>query len=780
MAWLKRRRRGLLGGVVLATTFLLLPVVGFEDPYSTVMVDREGRLLGATIAADGQWRFPPPASVPQPYVTAVMQFEDRRFYHHPGVDPLSIGRAVLENLRAGRVVSGASTLTMQVVRLARKGQARTWREKAIEALLALRLEWALSKREILTLYAAHAPFGGNVVGLEAATWRYFGREPAELTWAEAATLAVLPNSPALMHPGRNRDGLRSKRDRLLRELQVQGHLNAVELRAALAEPLPAAPYPLPQAAPHLLARGRAELQLWRLPRPGRIESSLDRQLQERATEVLRRHHGVLSASGIHNAAALVLDVQGGKALAYVGNVLDGAGEEHGQFVDVVSSPRSTGSVLKPLLYASMLEAGELLPHELVPDVPTRIGGFAPENFTRTHDGAVPAHTALARSLNVPAVRLLRDYGVDRFHRTLQRMGMTTLHRAPSHYGLSLILGGAEGTLWDLVGTYAGLARVAAGAEGGFFAPTYLQDTAPAASSEVAPVSAGAAYLTLEALLEVERPGVDQAWRRFASGRRVAWKTGTSFGFRDGWAIGVTPNHAVGVWVGNADGEGRPNLTGFRAAAPILFDLIDLLPEDGWFQPPHDDLAVVEICQHSGRRASAHCAHTAPQAIPRAGLATVPCQYCETIHCDSACQWRVHAQCEPSSDIRQERRFVLPPHMAWFYKDRHPSYRPPPEYRADCRQELPTGTPGALAMIYPKANAEVFIPRALDGSAGAAILEAAHRDPRVELFWHLDDRYLGATRDIHQMSVTAEPGEHVLTVVDERGERLERRFVVLAK
>jgi penicillin-binding protein 1C len=395
------------------------------------------------------------------------------------VDPLALVRAAASNLRRGRVVSGGSTLTMQVVRLARKGRPRTLVEKTIEVILALRLTASLTKEQVLGLYAAYAPFGGNTVGLDAAAWRYFGRDARRLSWAETAALAVLPNAPSLVHPGRNRELLLAKRNRLLEALRARGSIDALTADLARREPLPPAPERLPMLAPHLVARVRGETAARRF-RAGDaspwVRTTLRRAVQERATAILGRHRRTLSENGVWNAAALVLDVPKGEVLAYAGNLWPPGPDEHGEHVDVVPARRSTGSVLKPLLFASMLDAGEVLPAQLVPDVPTHLGSFHPENFDRAYSGAVPAAQALARSLNVPAVRLLRAHGVDRFCAVLRGLGITTLDRPGEHYGLALILGGAEGTLWDVTGVYAGLARSALSrsegeARAAFFAPT---------------------------------------------------------------------------------------------------------------------------------------------------------------------------------------------------------------------------------------------------------------------------------------------------------------------
>ena len=785
------RRRGVrwagFATVLLVAFWLFVPVVPFDDPLSTVVLDRDGELLGASIAADGQWRFGVAEAVPPKFAAAITCFEDRRFYWHPGVDPLALARAAATNVRSGRVVSGGSTLTMQVVRLARKGRPRTFAEKAVEAVLALRLSLSLSKRQVLGLYAAYAPFGGNTVGLDAAAWRYFGRSAAQLSWAETAALAVLPNAPSLVHPGKNRELLLAKRNRLLDRLRERNLIDALTADLAKREPLPPAPEPLPMLAPHLVARVCAERGAFRF-RAGDespwARTTLRKSVQLRATEIVARHQRLLAESGVSNAAALVLDVATGDVLAYVGNHWPPGPLDRGEHVDVVPARRSTGSVLKPLLYASMLEAGEVLPAQLVADVPTHIGSFHPENFDRAYAGAVPAAQALARSLNVPAVRLLRAHGVERFAAVLRRLGLSTLDEPGAHYGLALILGGAEGTLWDVTGVYAGLARSAlAGtpdeARRAFFEPSYRPDR-HRARSESAPLGPAASYLTLQAMLEVERPGDELAWRAFGSARKVAWKTGTSYGFRDAWAIGVTPRHALGVWVGNASGEGRAGLTGHSAAAPILFDLVGALPAGGWFTPPGDGLEDIDVCARSGMRAGPQCETRRAELVPHAALDSPACSFCRLVHADAALAWQVHADCESLAAIRTVGWFVLPPALETHYRRLHANYRPPPPYRPDCRAALSGAGSASLSFVYPREGAFVYVPVEMDGSLGRVVFEAAHRDPKARVFWHLDDAYQGETVDLHQMALAPRQGAHRLVLVDERGETVERRFTVVGR
>lgn len=787
------RRRRVVGLVVLFLFLLYwfsLPRELFETPLSVVLEDRNGQLLGAQIAADGQWRFPPIDTTPDKFARAIVCFEDKRFWSHPGFDWRALGRAMRQNVKAGRIVSGGSTLSMQVMRLARGNRSRTIYQKIIELGLATRLEWRYSKDQILSLYASHAPFGGNVVGLEAASWRYFGKSPALLSWAEAATLAVLPNSPALIHPGRNREALLSKRNRLLDRLYSSGQIDSLSLVLAQSEDLPEQPFPLPRLAPHLLDRVTLDRKSGK---ESRVHTTLDAALQQQAIAVIERHHRLLRRNEIHNLAALVMHIPTGQVLAYVGNAPN-AGAEHSEAVDIIPAPRSTGSILKPILYTLMLQEGKVLPTQLIPDIPTVIGGYQPENFHQEYDGAVSARRALIRSLNVPMVLMLREYGVDKFHYELRKLGFDYVNQPPDHYGLSLILGGAEASLWQITNVYAAMSRTL----GHFYdldsrywpldfrSGHYLRSAAMSkgldrnqALREAPFLQAGAIWSTFQAMRELERPGSQGNWEVFRSGRPIAWKTGTSFGFRDAWAVGVDPEYAVGVWVGNADGEGRPGVVGIQAAAPVLFDLFGLLPSGGWFDPPYDDLRQITVCRQSGFRPLPICPVDTVWASASAENVSA-CPYHQWIHLDPTGTWRVDTRCATPGEMDRRVWFALPPVMEYYYKGKDPNYISLPTFRQDCAGGIAGDSEGSIQMLYPTTAAEFYLPVDLNGKLSEVVFRAAHRVPETTIYWHLDEVYLGQTKMFHELALKPAAGEHVLTLVDEYGRRLECRFTILER
>ncbi len=788
----KHRKKTLFGLFVLLVWYWwILPRPLFTTPTCMVLEDAKGDLLGARIAADGQWRFPYQKDIPKKFEAAIIEFEDRRFHSHWGIDPKGIARAINQNIRNKKIVSGGSTISMQVIRMARRGKKRNLIQKVIEAVLATRLELSYSKDEILAYYASNAPFGGNVVGLDAASWRYYGKNPKLLSWGEAATLAVLPNSPALIHPGRNRQALFEKRNRLLDRLLEQGVIDQLTNELAKEEPLPDKPKTLPRLAPHLLDRAYLEYFDDKVGSLTRLQTTLNARLQSQVNQIVKKHHNLLIHNEINNLAALVVEVESGNIVAYVGNEIT-AGLEHGQAVDVIKAPRSTGSILKPFLMAFALQDGHILPNSILSDVPTQLSGYRPENYHETYDGVVPLSRALSRSLNVPFIRLLSKYGLAKFHQNLQHLELESISRPASHYGLPLVLGGAEASLWDITRAYTNMSRILNNYisnnskyhKNDFRNLNYVfgneQTEIKERELEEEPPILGAAAIwhTYEAMQNVQRPTSEGNWQDFESSHRIAWKTGTSFGFRDAWAVGTNPKYAVGVWVGNADGEGRPGLVGVKAAAPILFDIFDLLPRSNWFDPPYDDMVQVPVCKQSGHRALDICEQDTVW-IPQVGVNTPSCKYHRLLHLDANQEHQVNANCVAPSEIKHQSWFVLPPIEEHYYKPKNPNYTVVPPFREDCLENL-SNEGKWMQLIYPKQAAQIYVPIDLDGAQSATVFKVAHRHTDAVIHWHLDHTYMGNTSDFHEMELNPELGKHQLTLVDQRGNRLVQDFEIIGK
>ncbi|HUG44008.1 MAG TPA: penicillin-binding protein 1C, partial [Acidobacteriota bacterium] len=606
-----RRAAALLAPVAVATplvaAFLFdrhfpLPLEPLHRPHSQVIEDRDGRPVRIFLAADEKWRLPIALEEASPaLVRTIVASEDRWFHYHPGVNPLSVLRAAWSNLRAGRVVSGSSTIPMQIARMI-EPKERTVAGKLWETLRALQLEWHFSKRELLELYLNLIPVGGNLEGAGAASFFYFGKEPSQMVLGEAALLAVVPRSPNDFNPIRRPRAAQRVRDRLLDALEERGDFSSEQVAAARRHQLPEARRAAPFAAPHFSQLARN----WR-PSQYRLRTSLDLNLQRSAEKIVRQRIQELRSEGIGNAAVVVLDNQTRLVRALVGSA--GFLEERFQGqVNGALAARSPGSALKPLLFALALDRGAIIPDSVLLDVPTDFSGYSPENYDGKFRGKVTAGSALVHSLNVPFVRLLHDYGVADFHYFLNRAGLTTLNEAPAHYGLSLILGSGEVNLLELTNLYATLAQ------GGVHRPwSILPDALHSQPPEDRLLSREAAWLTGRHLAQLQRPDLPSSWRQSRDAPAIAWKTGTSFGHRDGWAVGYNEEITIGVWVGNFNGEPRKGLSGAEHAAPLLFDLFRIegkgSAQTAGEPPIGVRLESLSLCAQSRLLPGPHCEQT---------------------------------------------------------------------------------------------------------------------------------------------------------------------------
>ncbi|BFO06342.1 peptidoglycan glycosyltransferase PbpC [Pseudomonas guariconensis] len=533
-----------------------LPMPG--DDLARVVLAEDGTPLWRFADADGVWRYPvSPEEVSPLYLEALLTYEDRWFYSHPGVNPLALARAAWLNLRGGRVVSGGSTLSMQVARLLDPHE-RTLSGKLRQLWRTAQLEWHLSKREILQLYLNRAPFGGTLQGVAAASWAYLGKSPMHLTPAEAALLAVLPQAPSRLRPDRHPERAQRARDKVLERLAEYQVWPAQRVSEAQEEPLLLAPRLEPALAP-LLAR-----RLNSANSPPLIRTTLDAALQRRLEDLLLGWRARLPERT--SAALLVVEAQTMAVRAYLGSI-DLADERRFGHVDMVQALRSPGSTLKPFLYAMAMDDGLIHSESLLQDVPRRYGDYRPGNFSMGFTGPVSASSALALSLNLPAVQLLEAYGPKRFAAQMRMGGMPLVLPPLAEPNLSLILGGAGSRLEDLVGGYAALARE------GKSARVRLQPQDPLVERQL--LSPGSAWIVRRILSGQARPDRD-LHAELVQRPQLAWKTGTSYGFRDAWSVGVGPRYLIGVWIGRPDGTPVPGQFGLASAAPLMLQVHDLL------------------------------------------------------------------------------------------------------------------------------------------------------------------------------------------------------------
>ena len=733
--------------------------IAFENRFAHILY-AEDKILSAQVSEDQQWRIQCEGELPEKLATTLKLFEDQYFDYHIGINPVSILKAIRDNRKAGRIVRGGSTITMQLARIHEGNRPRTYKQKMKEMLLALAMELKYSKKEILQLYAQHAPYGGNTVGYCAAARRYYDKQATELSWTESATLSVLPNAPSKIYPGKSQQDLIRKRNFLLGKLLVNAYIDSVTYRLSVMEDLPTQSHHFESMAPHLLQKAKLEN-----PKAHNHHTTLDHTLQQNTKRILQQYRDQYApASGVDNMCALILRNDGSIA-SYVANV--SCSHDCGADVDILTSPRSPGSTLKPLLYGVSIDAGLITPAALLEDIPVFYNGYTPSNFDKKHRGIVSAESALTQSLNIPAVNLLQDYGIHPFLSDLREMGFTTMQKEADHYGLTMILGGNEVKPVELATTYMNVQRVAAGKN-----PTTIgyKKSKDREHPEYFPLSTGASYLVMDMLKGVNRPESEEGWQYFQNQEAISWKTGTSFGFRDAWSVGCTPEYTVLVWVGNADGEGRPGLTGIKKAAPVLFDLFKLLPRGKELLPPTSEMAIKYVCKASGYLPNASCATTVGQYHPKAAHNLPVCTYHQSVTLDPTETMQVYQHCE--AEVVSKSLFVLNPIVDHYHeKMTGTSYSLPP-YKKDCDTQKQD-----LRILCPTEQAEILLPRDLDNEKQALVGKVVTGSQIDSLYWFMDHELVSVTKESHEVAFDLEPGRHVLTVVGSDGQERSHAFVI---
>ncbi len=778
LPWLRWFAAALLALLLVLDLAFPLPLPGRKD-LSTVVVARDGTPLRAFADAHGVWRYPTsPGQVSPLYLQALLGYEDRWFWHHPGVNPVALARAAVQLAIGRRIVSGGSTLTMQVARIIDpKLHGRGTRSatgKLRQILRALQLEAHLSKREILTIYLERAPFGGTIEGVEAASWAYLGKPAARLSHAEAALLAVLPQAPSRLRPDRDPQAAQVARDKLLKRMADRGFWTQAQVEDARIENVVARRLRNPMDAALLAQRLHAEK-----PQARRIVSTLDPGLQRALEERIAAYFSQLPPRT--SAALLVVDNASLEARAYVGSVEFGDRQRLGD-VDMVQALRSPGSTLKPFLYGMALDAGLIHSESLMVDAPQSFGGYRPSNFDTAFNGPIGAAEALRLSLNVPAVDLLDRFGSVRFAARLQNAGLNLQFPKGAPPNLSLILGGTGARLEDLVGAFAALQR------GGIAGRVRYTADAPRIDRRL--LSPGAAWIVREILASGARPGEPEGM--FDRGRRsrVAWKTGTSYGFRDAWALGATPRYTVGVWVGRPDGTPLPGQYGAVTALPLLFEVVDNLPRtagDAREAPPPASVAQVEICWPLGIAAAEQSPETCKKRMQAWTLeGAIPPTFAERearrwsagverFEVDAGTGQRLSAQCgavhvaKPSEIARWPA--LLGPWLSaqWRAQSSLPPLAP------DCADD---GRAALETLRIQGINTDSALARPPGQTGGVQVsLRALGTTGRVQ--WLLDGRWIAESAGGQTFTrAFAEPGRHELTALADSGAWDSVRFAIL--
>ena len=729
---------------------LLIPIPGQIQDYSLVLYDTEGQLLSARIAKDEQWRFPLQGEMPKMMETCILLYEDEYFHYHWGFNPISIIKAANSNLRAGEIVRGGSTITMQVMRMARGNRTRTIGQKLIEVMGALKLELFYSKKEILHMWATMAPFGGNTVGASTAAWRYYKRGLEHLSISEYATLAVLPNSPSKVHMGRGTQILTERRNRLLKKLNLRGLIDDTSLRLALQEDVPDVQFDLPQ-------KGLQFLQFCheRQPHATVFNSTLDPSIQGTCQSIIDQYSMQYQVDGINHAACLVIDNKTNEVKAYVGN--SRAASDRARYVDCVQAPRSYGSLLKPFLYAKAIDDGYFLPFEKVKDIPTNINGFIPKNFDRQFRGQVAFSQMVSQSLNVPAVRTLNYIGIQAFHFMLtQRLGLKHINPSANHHGLSIILGGGEASLWEMGRLYKGLAQNANGQASPYSQVNYLKSDNPSSNNLEFKFRNESVDHTIKAMASLERPIEEQNYSKY-HGVQIAWKTGTSYGHRDAWAIGVTPEYTIAVWIGNEEGEGVYNLTGAKKAAPILFKIFGAFNNLSEFTSSRTE-SKLKYCLDSGQLIGRLCSHWSSLT--------------STANPHKLRQCNSHALIHSSQIEKMDTTYIIDP-VVKYYHDKFYGSQAPSNGES-------TKFNGSTRIVYPRDHSILFIPKKLNQKYTHVNLLAHSQIQNDRLYWYLDGEPMGTTEGVHELSLDLEIGDYELFVVNQNGKEDRVYFEVVKR
>jgi len=741
---------------VILDWFFPFPIASLHRQPATVVTDREGTPLRIFLPPDEQLRLPVTLNEITPvFIQTLIASEDHWFYSHPGVNPFAVIRAIVVDLRHGRVVSGASTISMQIARLAEPKPRTLW-AKGQEMFRALQLERHFTKTELLELYVNLTPYGGNIEGISAATMVYFGKTPAQLSLGEAALLSVLPRSPNGYSPARNPQAAHEVRDRVLRQLLRQRVFSSEATADAQRHPIQAPTWHPPFIAPHF-----CQLVMDRLPREPKIITTLDRHLQQLAETQVAARVADLRTHGVGSAAVVVLENDSRAVRALVGSPDFFATTAQGQ-VNAAVARRSPGSTLKPFLYAMAMDSGRIIPDSYLFDIPTDFAGYVPENYDGQYSGLVTVREALVRSLNAPAVRLLADVGLIEFHSLLQRGGLRTLDRPATTYGLPLILGSGEVTLLDLTNLYATLAS------GGLTRPVQIQSPKPQpAYTGERLFTPESAYLVTRTLTGLQRPDLPRAWYLTRDVPVVAWKTGTSYGHRDAWSLGFSARYTIGVWVGNMDGRGQKGISGAEHAAPLLFDLFRVI-EGGSAQLPHSEdaqLGTARLCAQSHELAGPYCPiqTTAPMLPGRSKLSL--CSFHRRIFVDSETGEQLTGTCLAKRPHHAEVITVYPAELVAWKQAQGQVVVSVPRLSPTCT-DIPTSEP--LKIVSPNAATPYHLRRDTPVEYQQVPLTIQGGTSATRLYWYQDGALLSSGAPEAKLLLPLQRGIHRLVVVDNTG------------
>ncbi len=756
--WRKRIRKFLkISGISLLSCIILFFLLNLLFPvpdrvvYSTIITDRRNEVVHAFLTPDEHWRMQTTLEEISPTLKkAIVYKEDQYFYHHPGINLMAVFRAFGNNILQRRRTSGASTITMQVARALEPGE-RTYWHKIREMFRALQLEWKYSKEEILQLYLNLVPYGGNIEGVKSASILYFGKNPDHLSLAEITALSIIPNRPSSLVIGRNNDRIVQERNRWLVRFREAGIFSAKEVDDALAEPLTAKRGSVPRLIPHLA---------YKLKKSGDpiIHTSIDMNLQSKTELLVEDYVRGLRLKNIHNAAVLIIDNRTHQVVSYIGSA-DFRDTTDGGQVNGAAAIRQPGSTLKPLLYGLCIDEGLLTPKMVITDVAVNYAGYTPENYDRQFNGYVTMEYALEHSLNIPAVKALNQLGKEKLLDKLVSCRFEQIRKDRPKLGLSLILGGCGSSLEELTSMYSLFAN-----NGQYYPASVIQLPKDSSQRPTRILSSGATFMINEILSKVNRPDFPLNWQSTEHMPKIAWKTGTSYGRRDGWSIGYNSHYTVGVWTGNFNATGVAELSGANTATPLLFRIfntIDYDADEAWFQQPAD-CELRQVCAETGLLPEDQCGQRVTDYfIPL--ISTVK-------HCDNRQEIMLSAdgrisycrQCAPATGYRTKWFRIISPDMQHYFEENRMAYEKIPPHNPDCEKVFLDGVP---VITSPRNGAEYLINRK---NPEPLQLSCNTGNDVSKVYWYINNRFYKTTEAGSKQFFLPDEGPVKISCTDDKG------------
>ncbi|MEZ5004258.1 MAG: penicillin-binding protein 1C [Chitinophagales bacterium] len=751
---LKKKEYGLQLVFLLLLAFLVIDTrspIPTNVSYSKVVLDNKNNFLHAYLSNDDKWRLYTEVNEITPeLIQSIRVKEDRFFFYHPGVNPIAVVRAAVNNFRKGYRTSGASTITMQVVRLLHP-RSRKISSKIIEMINAFQLEWHYSKKEILQLYINLLPYGGNIEGIKSASLLYYNKFPQHLSLSEIALLSTIPNNPEKYKVGRDNDILKLKRDQLLHYFDQRKTFSHVIIEDALTEEVTAQRREFQKFAPHFCN------YVIKNAHENNILTTLNKQFQAQVESLSKAYIKQLKYKDIHNLSVLVIDNHNQNILAYLGSQDFNDADYAGQ-VDGTNALRSPGSTLKPLIYALAFDKGLFTPKSVLSDLPINFDGYEPENYDEEYNGLVTIEDALANSLNVPAVKVLNTLSVEEFTSTLSEADFAWIQQNKKTLGLSLALGGCGVTLQELTGLYVAFAN-----DGNWQPLQFLKDHDNRTEKHQI-ISKASDFMLYEILTQITRPDLPNEFANAKNLPKIAWKTGTSYGRRDAWSIGYNKNITVGVWAGNFSGKGVPDLSGAEIATPLMIDIFNALDYDqseSGFRMP-DSLALRYVCKVSGKVPNDFCNNQIlDYYIPQIS-SQIKCDHLKKVWVNNANTISYCSYCLPNETVMEKLYPNLAGDLITFYEKQNIPYSKIPPHNPNCSHLFADHPP---KITQPSDGAIYYI----DTVANEKILfkADAHNDVK-ELFWYINDQLVGSSAINEQLFFTLPEGNVEITCTDDKG------------